>query len=73
MSPLFFKFVFKNQYMQKEIMSRCIKGLAIKHLHLEELKKIEIIVPPITRQFEFVTIVQQADKSESLYQIKIAS
>ena len=44
-------------------MSRCIKVLAIKHLHLEELKKIEIIVPPLEQQIQFTTIVRQADKS----------
>ena len=62
-SPLFFKYVFKNKYLHNEIMSRCIKVLAIKHLHLEELKKIEIIVPPLEQQIQFTTIVRQADKS----------
>lgn len=43
---------------------RGTKGVAIKHLHLNILKNISIIVPPIELQNQFAKIVEQIDKQK---------
>ncbi|MFZ5904306.1 MAG: restriction endonuclease subunit S [Chloroflexota bacterium] len=38
-----------------------IKGIAIRHLHLEDFKRLEIIVPPLSLQEEFAGVVARVE------------
>ena len=40
------------------------KGVAIKHLHLNVIKDVEIIVPPIELQNQFAIFIQQVEKQK---------
>ena len=53
----------KCESIQKQFKSGT-KGVAIKHLHLNILKNINIIVPPIELQNKFAQIVEQIDKQK---------
>lgn len=53
----------KCESIQKQFRSGT-KGVAIKHLHLNILKNINVIVPPIDLQNKFADIVKQIDKQK---------
>ena len=41
-----------------------LKGIGVPNLHLGEIKKVKIIIPPMGEQKQFETFVQQVDKSK---------
>ena len=41
-----------------------LKGIGVPNLHLKEIKKAKIVVPPIEMQNEFALFVEQSDKSK---------
>lgn len=41
-----------------------IKGIGVPNLHLGEIKKTKILVPPLDKQIEYVSFVEQVDKSK---------
>ena len=41
-----------------------IKGIGVPNLHLGEIKKAKILLPPMSKQNEFVSFVEQIDKSK---------
>lgn len=41
-----------------------VKGVAVKHLHLNVISEIEIVVPPMETQCDFAKVVHQSDKSK---------
>lgn len=41
-----------------------LKGIGVPNLHLGEIKKAKIVVPPIEMQDEFAVFLEQADKSK---------
>ena len=41
-----------------------IKGIGVPNLHLGEIKKTKILLPPMSKQNEFVSFVEQIDKSK---------
>lgn len=41
-----------------------IKGIGVPNLHLGEIKKTKILLPPMSKQNEFVSFVEQNDKSK---------
>jgi len=41
-----------------------VKGIAVKHLHLNVIGRTSIIVPPLELQEEFTDFVLQVDKSK---------
>ena len=41
-----------------------LKGIGVPNLHLGEIKKAKIVVPPIEQQNEFAELVEQSDKSK---------
>ena len=43
---------------------KCIKGIGVPDLHLIEIKKFNIIVPPIELQNKFAEFVKQIDKQK---------
>lgn len=51
-----------NSSDTKRQFDRSLKGIGVPNLHLGEIKKTRIIVPPIELQNEFAQFVQQVDK-----------
>lgn len=45
-----------------------IKGIGVPNLHLGEIKKTKILVPPLDKQIEYVSFVEQVDKSKFVVQ-----
>ncbi len=45
-----------------------IKGIGVPNLHLGEIKKTKILLPPMSEQNEFVSFVEQIDKSKFVVQ-----
>ena len=57
-----------NSTETKEQFDASLKGIGVPNLHLGEIKKTRIIVPPIEKQQEYATFVSQIDKSKSVIQ-----
>ena len=53
-----------NNDMTKEQFDRSLKGVGVPNLHLGEIQKVKIIVPPIELQNQFAEIVKQIDKQK---------
>ena len=53
-----------NAQETKEQFDASLKGVGVPNLHLGEIKKTRILVPPIKKQKEFATFVAQVDKSK---------
>ena len=51
-----------NSYMIKEQFNKSLKGIGVPNLHLSEIKKVNLIVPPIGLQNSFAAFVNQVDK-----------
>jgi type I restriction enzyme S subunit len=61
--PVFFRCVINNPETKRQFDSS-IKGIGVPNLHLGEIKKTRIILPPMELQREFVAFVEQVDKSK---------
>lgn len=48
----------------KQQFDASLKGIGVPNLHLGEIKKARIILPPIERQEQFAAFVEQTDKSK---------
>ena len=57
---------------QEQLMSG-VKGVAVKHLHLNVISAMTIIVPPLDEQLVFSKIIQQTDKSKYYEQKRVFS
>ncbi len=57
-----------NSQETKEQFEASLKGIGVPNLHLGEIKKAKIIVPPIELQSKFADFVQQVDKSKVVVQ-----
>ena len=53
-----------NSVETKQQFDSSLKGIGVPNLHLGEIKKARIIVPPIEDQNAFATFVEQVDKSK---------
>ena len=53
-----------NSVETKQQFDSSLKGIGVPNLHLGEIKKARIIVPPIELQKQFATFVEQIDKSK---------
>ena len=62
-----------NNEKTKEQFEKSLKGVGVPNLHLGEIKKVKIIVPPLKIQKQFAEIVKQIDKQkfESMIQLKM--
>ena len=65
--PVFFRSVI-NSIETKRQFDMSIKGIGVPNLHLGEIKKTKIILPPMELQKQFVTFAKQIDKSRSRIQ-----
>ena len=61
--PVFLRCVINN-YETKRQFDSSIKGIGVPNLHLGEIKKTKIFLPPMELQKEFVSFVEQVDKSK---------
>ncbi len=52
---------FQSDWVQRQIRAES-KGIAIRHLHLEDFKRLLFIVPPIELQHEFARRVRSVEK-----------
>ena len=59
-----------NSVETKQQFDSSLKGIGVPNLHLGEIKKARIIVPPIEEQTRFATFIEQVDKSK-FYKQKI--
>ena len=66
--PVFFRCVINNIETKRQF-DMSIKGIGVPNLHLGEIKKTKIILPPMVLQKQFVTFVKQIDKSSFLEQL----
>lgn len=66
-NPVFLRCVINNPETKKQFDS-CIKGIGVPNLHLSEIKKTKIFLPPIKLQNQFVEFVKQVDKSKVVVQ-----
>ena len=74
-NPIYFKAVINNQDTKYQF-DNSIKGIGVPNLHLGEIKKTRILVPPLDLQNQFADFVAQVDKSKlavqkSLEQLEI--
>ena len=53
-----------NAQETKKQFDESLKGIGVPNLHLGEIKKTKIIVPPMELQEQFATFVKQVDKSK---------
>ena len=53
-----------NSVETKHQFDSSLKGIGVPNLHLGEIKKARIIVPPIEEQNQFAAFVEQTDKSK---------
>ena len=53
-----------NSVETKRQFDSSLKGIGVPNLHLGEIKKTKIIVPPIEVQEQFADFVKQVDKSK---------
>ena len=61
--PVFFRCAINNPETKKQFDSS-IKGIGVPNLHLGEIKKTKIFLPPMEFQKKFVAFVEQVDKSK---------
>ena len=60
-----------NSKETKQQFDSSLKGIGVPNLHLGEIKKAQILVPPICLQNEFELFVKQVDKSRAAIQKSI--
>ncbi len=65
--PVFFRCVINNPETKTQFNSS-IKGIGVPNLHLGEIKKTKIFLPPMGLQKEFADFVKQVDKSKAAVQ-----
>ena len=53
-----------NSQETKEQFDASLKGIGVPNLHLGEIKKARIVVPPVELQNKFAEFVQEVDKSK---------
>ena len=69
-NPKYMLYAINNDYTKKQFDSS-LKGVGVPNLHLGEIKRTKLIVPPIEMQNEFVMFAEQVDKSKFVVQQQI--
>ena len=62
-NPVYFRCVINNLDTKRQF-DGSIKGIGVPNLHLGEIKKTKILLPPMQLQEEYVLFVNQVDKSK---------
>lgn len=63
----FLKYLIDSKHLNDDIKSKA-KGITLIQLNIEDLREVELIIPPIEQQKAFVKFAEQVDKSK-LYKI----
>lgn len=71
LNGIFVKELLSAESSQKQF-NNGVKGIAIKHLHLNVIAALKIPIPPIELQNDFASFVQQIDKSKFVVKQQIA-
>ena len=74
MNPIFFKYYFMQEKVQKELYAECVNGSTNQiELSKDRFLNFRILIPEITLQNQFSEIVKQIDKQkfESMIQLKM--
>jgi len=64
--PTFLKTQFNMPFVQRQILDE-IKGVAIRHLHLKDFKRLSLVVPDMKDQLDFVQRIHQLHNSEETH------
>ncbi len=64
-NPIYLRCAINNPDTKRQFDSS-IKGIGVPNLHLSEIKKTKILLPPMSQQSEFVAFVEQTDKLKLL-------
>ncbi len=70
-NPVYFRCAINNPDTKRQF-DGSIKGIGVPNLHLGEIKKTKILLPPMSKQNEFVAFVAQTDKSKFAVQQQLA-
>ena len=62
-NPVYFRCAINNPDTKRQF-DGSIKGIGVPNLHLGEIKKTKILLPPMSQQNKFVAFVEQTDKSK---------
>ncbi len=65
--PIFLRCVINNSESKAQFDAN-IKGIGVPNLHLSEIRKTKILLPPLSLQQQFSTFVAQVDKSKLVVQ-----
>ena len=63
LNGIFLKEQLRSDIAQSKLLTG-VKGVAVKHLHLNVISEVPVIVPPMDLQIEFADFVEQSDKSK---------
>lgn len=66
-NPVYLRCVINNPDTKRQFDSS-IKGIGVPNLHLGEIKNTKVLLPPMEKQTEFVSFVEQVDKSKFVVQ-----
>ena len=62
-NPVYLRCAINNPDTKRQFDSS-IKGIGVPNLHLGEIKKTKVLLPPMSKQNEFVAFVEHTDKSK---------
>lgn len=62
-NPVYLRCAINNPDTKRQFDSS-IKGIGVPNLHLGEIKKTKVLLPPMEKQNEFVAFIEQIDKSK---------
>jgi type I restriction enzyme S subunit len=62
---------FQSDWVQRQIRAAS-KGIAIRHLHLEDFKRLVFVVPPISLQREFARRVRAVERLKAAQRASLA-
>ena len=62
-----------TQYIYKQILNRAKKAVNQASINQGDVMSFQMLVPPLTLQKQFVTFVEQTDKSKFHYHIALAT
>ena len=63
----FLKYVLDSKHLNDDIKSKA-KGITLIQLNMEDLREVELIIPPVEQQKLFVEFAKQVDKSKVVVQ-----
>lgn len=59
----FLKYLMDSKHLNDDIKSKA-KGITLIQLNMEDLREVELIIPPLEQQLGFVAFAEQVDKSK---------